>query len=95
MKPYFFVTITSALVENDKKYFIQNNLHSYKYIFTTSPVVYECHSKKTILLLKQTSYRGIIINFHKNWSTVQQERVQVLRVDDNPTVRSLKNKPHE
>ena len=66
MKPDFFVKITRLLFENDKKHFIQNNLHCYLYIFPTSPVVYECHAKKTVLLLKRTSYRAIFVHFHTN-----------------------------
>ena len=44
----FFVKVTRLLHENDKKYFIQSNLHCYLHIFPISPEGDECHANKTV-----------------------------------------------
>ena len=59
----FFAKVTRLLHENDKKYFIQNNLHCYLHIFPTSPEGDECHDNKTVRLLNQTSYPAILVHF--------------------------------
>ena len=92
MKPEFLYRKYTFIVWKWLKIFYSKYCPSLA-IHATCLAIGGCHAKKTVALLRQTTYRAIFVHFRKKWSAGQKVRVPSMQINNNRTEPNLVSKP--